>query len=116
MLTSPQIVTISTVANNLDRVESEKTSSIYKNNVGTLELKVSHQTNKTRVRHMARIDKKVLATDPLTAVQSFQSLGLYVVIDEPSFGFSDEDILAVWTGFKTWATDANINAILASRH
>jgi hypothetical protein len=66
---------------------------------------------------MARLDKKVVAADPLTAVNAYQSLGVYLVIDEPSNGgFSDADIQLIITGFKTWLDATCVGKILSSQH
>jgi hypothetical protein len=116
MLATPQTITIDAVANTLNRIEDDKTSSLYKTDDGELELKVSHQSSKTRTRRMARVDQTVIAADPLTAVNAYQKLGVYIVIDEPLFGFEDAQILLLVNGLKDWMSTANITALLASRH
>lgn len=116
MLSSPQTVTINTVDVNCNRTLSEGLSSKYVSADGTLELRVSHQETKTRTRRMARIDKTAIAADPLTAVNAYQKAGVYVVIDEPIYGFSNTDIENLVNALKTWLTSANIEAMLASRH
>lgn len=116
MLASPQSVTINAVATDLHRTRDFETSSIYESTDATLSLKVSHQQAGTRVRRMARIDSKIVAADPLTAISQYQTAGVYIVIDEPSFGFSADDIENIVEGLKTWLTSANIQAMLANRH
>lgn len=116
MLSSPQSVTINTVATNLNLVLNEGLASTYRSNDGTLELKVSHQESKTRTRRMARLDQTQVASDPLTAVNAYQKAGVYLVIDEPEFGFDTDEIKYLVEALKTWLTTANIEAMLASRH
>lgn len=116
MLTSPQTVTINGVANTCNKIEDQKNSSIYATDDGNVKLTVSHQESKTRFRRMIRVDKRVIAADPLTAVNTYQKLGVYLVVDEPSFGFADADIAYVIEALKTWATNANQLAVLAGRH
>jgi energy-coupling factor transporter ATP-binding protein EcfA2 len=65
---------------------------------------------------MARLDQTVIAADPLTAVNASQKAGVYIVIDEPQFGFDNASIENLVEAVKTWLTSANINAMLASRH
>lgn len=116
MLTSPQSVTIKAVATDLHKTRELETSSIYESADATLTLKVSHQQAGTRMRRMIRIDSKTIAADPLTAISQYQTAGVYIVIDEPSFGFDASDIKDIVDGLKTWLTTANIQAVLANRH
>lgn len=116
MLSSPQTLTIDSVASDYHRIIDEKNSSIYAVSNGTLQFKVSHQESKTRTRRMARLDKTVVASDPLTAENAYQKAGVYFVIDEPTFGFSDVEIEDLVEALKTWLSSANILAMLASRH
>lgn len=116
MLSTPQSVTINTVATDLNRVLDKDFSSTYRSNDGTLELKVSHQELSTRTRRMARLDRTVIAADPLTAENAYQKAGVYIVIDEPNYGFANSDVQYLVEALKTWLTSANILAMLASRH
>lgn len=115
-LATPQTITINGVANTLNRIEDSKSASTYASDDGNVKLIVSHQESKSRIRRMARVDKRVIAADPLTAINAYQKLGIYVVIDEPINGFTDADIAFVVEGLKTWLTNANQLAMLAGRH
>lgn len=115
-LATPQEVTVNAVATDLNLIESEKLSSTYQDAEGLLKLRVSHQLNKTRTRRMVRLDQTKIAADPLTAEQSYQSAGVYLVIDEPVVGFSDEELDYLVDALILWLTTANIAAVLASRH
>lgn len=116
MLSSPQSVTINAVAKTLNRITTEKSASSYRTDDGIFELKISHQINGKRARRMARLNQVVIAADPLTAVNSSQTAGIYIVIDEPSFGFTDAELGYLIEGLKTWLSGANQTALLASRH
>lgn len=116
MLNSPQAVTISGTAHDLNRIVSRETSSVYQNALGTVTLDVSHQTTKTRKRHLMKISQTVIAADPLTAVNREQTASVHIVVDEPIVGFSDAELDAVCTALKTWATSAQCLAILSGRH
>lgn len=115
-LATPQSVTINAVATNLHRIEEDKTSSLYQSEDGTLALRVSHQTSKGRTRRMIRLDQTVIASDPLTAENSYQKAGVYLVIDEPEYGFTDAQLEDIVDGIKAWLSSANILAVCASRH
>lgn len=116
MLSSPQSLTIDAVATDYHRISDEKAASTYQSANGTLTFRVSHQVSKTRTRRMARLDRTVVAADPLTAENAYQKAGVYLVIDEPLYGFSDAEIEDLVEALKTWLTSANILALCASRH
>jgi len=116
MFATPQSVTVDAVATDLHRIIDEKTASTYVSSDGTLQLKISHQETKNRTRHLVRLDKTVVAADPLTAENAYQSAGVYVVVDEPLFGFADADLDDMADALITWLTPANIGALLSSRH
>lgn len=116
MLSSPQSLTINSVESDYNRIEDDKTSSVYATSDGTHTFKVSHQTSKARTRRMVRLDKTVVAADPLTAENAYQRAGVYFVIDEPEYGFTDAEIEDLVEAVTGWLTSANILAVLASRH
>lgn len=116
MLTDPQVVTIDGVAQTLARTKSDGTKSIYKTADDTHTLTISHQESKGRVRRMARLDKRVIAADPLTAVNQYQSAAAYIVIDEPEVGFSADDLDDIVQGFKTWLTTTIVTKLIGNEH
>lgn len=116
MFTSPQSLTINTVTSNYHQVTDDAISTTYRTQDGTLEFKVSHQVTAKRARRMARLDQTKVAADPLTAVNTYQKAGVYIVFDEPSFGFTDAEVEDLVEALKTWLTSANITAMLAGRH
>lgn len=116
MFTSPQSVTINSVATDLHRILDDGLASTYNSADGSIEMKISSQPTKNRVRRMVRIDKTIIASDPLTAENAYQKAGVYVVIDEPTWGFSDADLVDIVNALKTWLTVTNTGYILASRH
>lgn len=115
-LATPQTVTINAVAKTLDRVEEDKTSSLYSNADGTYTLRVSHQKSKGRTRRMVRLDSIIIAADPLTAENAYRKAGIYVVIDEPDVGFTDTELSYYINGLIGWFSAGNITAVLSSRH
>lgn len=112
----PQSITINAVPISMPLISSNDNRSVYQNADGTLKFQISHQTSGTRRRHMVRIDKTVVAADPLTAENASQGLAVYIVIDEPSFGFADTDIDDVVQGLIAWATSANVEDVCESQH
>lgn len=114
--TTPQSVTYNAVAKTCNRITSEANASVYKDSTGEFALKLSHQESKSRIRHLARVDRTVVAADPLTAVNAYQSAGVYIVIDKPLFGFVAADLSYQVEALKSWLTAGNISALLEKRH
>lgn len=117
MFTDPQSVTISGSAKSMPRIKMGTSDSTYRTADETVQLRISHQTTKSRTRRMVRLDQNVIAADPLTAVNVSQSAGVYLVVDEPKFGFTDEALTALVNALATWLTassSANVAKLLGS--
>jgi len=102
MFSDPQVITVNAVAQSMPRVETNGKKSIYQKNDGSFTLTVSHSASKDRIRSMARIDQKAIVPDPLTAVNDYETLSFYAVIDRPMAGFSTTQVDQLIAGFKTW--------------
>lgn len=98
MLSDPQSFdTAADAAVSLPAVSRGENRSVYLSADGKIKLTISHQYG-NRIRRMIRIDESQVAADPLTAVNQEVSASIYIVIDEPLWGFSDAELLDVWTG------------------
>lgn len=106
MLTDPQSVTVNAVAKSMPRVETQGRRSVYRKDDETYELTVSHEQvgSKTgpRIRSMAKLVRKDVVPDPLTAVNDYENLIVYLVIDRPVAGFSLATVQQVVAGFEAW--------------
>lgn len=98
----PQSITVNAVPKSLPRISSGETQSVYKTADDEFQMRISHQKSKSRMRRMVRIDQKVVAADPLTAENTYQTAGIYCVVDEPEFGFSDTELGYLVTALKDW--------------
>lgn len=114
--TDPQAVTIDAVPYSLPRVSTETSKSLYSTATEDLKMTISHQESKGRTRRMIRLDKRVVAADPLTAVNAYQTVGVYLVVDQPEYGFSIDNIDDIVQGFKTWLSTANVSKVLGGEH
>lgn len=112
--TDPQSITVNSVAKSMPRVKTEGSRSEYAMADETFRMTISHQESKSRTRRMIRVDQRVVATDPLTSISEYKTLGVYIVIDEPEYGFADADIDYVVQALKTWASTANVLKVLGS--
>jgi hypothetical protein len=103
MFTDPIVVTVATVAQSMPRVQSDGKKSIYQKADSTFTVTISHQTvSGNRIRSMARIDQRAIVPDPLTAVNDYETLSTYLVIDRPLAGFSSAQVNDLISGLKTW--------------
>lgn len=115
-LADPQTVTIDSTPYTCNRVLDDGNKSEYVTADGNLKLTVSHQSNKGRIRRMTRLDSRVVAADPLTSINEYKSLGCYIVIDEPDFGFDDDDIADIVAGLQALTDGTFIGKILGGQH
>jgi hypothetical protein len=100
MFSDPQSITVNSVAQSMPRVASTGTASTYRKADGTFSLNISHKDSKDRIRSMYRIDQLAVVADPLTAVNDYETLSLYVVIDRPLYGFSSTQVDQLWSAIK----------------
>lgn len=115
--TDPQSVTINSIASSMPRVESSGQKSVYRDATSEHKLTLSHQsTGKKRIRHAVRLDVRKIVADPLTAINDYEDLSMYIVIDEPEYGFADADIALILTGFLAWFTSGNVAKVLGNEH
>lgn len=114
MFADPQSVTVNTVAKSMPKIKQGATDATYRTADETFQLRISHQTTKSRTRRMVRLDQTVIAADPLSAVNTSQSAGVYLVIDEPKFGFDDATLDYMVDALVGWLTAGNIAKLLGS--
>lgn len=112
----PQSITINAVAKSLVKILDDGLKSVYQTADGVWRFTISHQVSGGRTRRMVRVDQKVIASDPLNATSIYQSLGVYIVIDEPPFGFTGTEINYVVAGLKTWLDSTAVGKLLANEH
>nr|URG15150.1 MAG: coat protein [Leviviridae sp.] len=112
MFTDPQSVTINAVPVSLPRVNIGDGNSTYRSADETVQVRISHQASKGRKRRMVRLDQTKVAADPISAVNSSQKAGIYIVVDEPSFGFTDAELDYLVDALVAWLTSGNIAKLL----
>lgn len=114
--TDPQTITINTVGNSCARVKSDGTRTEYAKSDGELKFTISHQDTKSRYRRMMRLDQRVVAENPLTAENEYKNLAVYMVIDQPEYGFDAADIDYLVQALSDWLTTANVLKVLGGEH
>lgn len=99
-LTDPQSITIDGTTFTLARLTPTAGRTEYVNPDGTVKL-VILQSNGKRKRSAIRIEFTKVAADPLTAVNSYVTSSIYLMVDRPQIGFSSEDLVDYTTGLIT---------------
>lgn len=107
----PQSVTVNAVAQSMPRIESKGTSATYSKADGSFKLTISHTPTKDRIRSMVRIDQRAIVADPLTAVNDYETLTYYLVIDRPSYGFTMTQVEQLVAGLNAWVTTGNVDKL-----
>lgn len=107
MLSDPQSVTVSGTARSLPLVDPGTGSHRgYRSADGNTVLLVKQNTQKQRFRREIRLTETKVATDPLTSANTNASTSIYLVVDEPRYGFSDAELGALIEGLKAFLTPA----------
>lgn len=112
MLADPQSVTINAVATSLPRTQNGPTQNTYTSADGNVSLVTKQNLTATRFRREVRLSQKKIAADPISAVNTEKGVSVYLVIDEPRAGFSDQEIGYLIDALKAWAVSANYNKVL----
>lgn len=112
-LADPQSITIGS-AISLARVSDDGFKSQYFSSDRTVRETVSSQLttgSNGRTKTLFRVDKDVVAADPISALNKSLTGSAYCVFDFPLYGFSTADKIAFFTGLSTQLT-ASTNAVL----
>lgn len=113
--TDPQSITIDAEAISLPRVNVGENRSEYLDSDGVVKLSASHAYGR-RVRRVLRVDHSKITSDPFIPDQNSKvSMSNYIVFDEPSQGYSNAEVLDIYSGFKalfTGSSDALIVKLL----
>jgi hypothetical protein len=115
MLTDPQSITVSAVAQSMPKVSSSGTASNYSKADGTFGLSIRHTPKridgKQRVKHLVVFSQKAIVPDPLTTVNDYETVNFSVQIDRPLAGFTSAQIQAMVTGFNAWLTSTIVDKL-----
>lgn len=112
MFSDPQSINVATVAQPMPRIENDKQSSIYQKNDKSFTMTISHKpASGNRVRSMVRVDQRAVVPDPLTSVNDYENLGVYLVIDRPEVGFSATQVNDIVQALKAWLDATNVTKL-----
>nr|UJQ84937.1 MAG: hypothetical protein 2 [Leviviridae sp.] len=106
MFADPQSLTIGGSATSFVKQGSPAPDKlgIYTDATGVYELAVRQNKTSNRFRREVRLTKKIVAADPVSAINKEQSASVMIVIDEPRWGFSDAVLAEMSAALVTWYT------------
>lgn len=96
----PQSLNLDGIVHNLPRTSWGQDRAEYRDPDGSNRLVVSHQYGK-RVRRTARLERKLVRTDPITGIKVPHSVTVYVVIDHDG-NAPVGDVIAASEDFGDW--------------
>jgi hypothetical protein len=59
-----------------------------------------------------RLSQHGVVADPISGLNKDLGISVYLVIDEPKYGFSDTQIGYLIDALKAWSTSTNYNKVL----
>lgn len=99
--TEPLSITIASSTIALPRTRAEGDSSKYTAADGMTEVLASHEYGK-RTRRVIRLNYSKIAPDVFDTDENVErSMSVFTVFDLPTLGFTNVEVLAAYTGFKT---------------
>jgi hypothetical protein len=97
----PQSIKIDGVTISLPRTSTDRSSSTYTSSDGNVDLTASSTTTGGgRHRRVIRVDHSKISSDPyIPANNARVSSSVYLVIDEPDVGYTNEELKKIVAGF-----------------
>lgn len=117
----PQTVTIDGTGNTLNRVMSGTQAGTFVSADTTLTMEVLPRvSNRGRTIRQASMKNVKITSDPLVSTTNVRvNDTIRLVIDRPSDGYSDDDVVKQVTGFIAWltaGTNANLKKLVAGEN
>lgn len=82
---------------------------------GLTTLSISHNRTRALTRHLLRFDQEKIVPNPLVATASqWSAVSAYLVIQQPSFGYTADEAVKFAGGLATFATQANLKKLLGN--
>jgi hypothetical protein len=117
MFADPQSVTINAVATSLARTLLGNGNGEFTSADGNTKLITKQSTSATRFRREARITQQKISADPLNpGINTAKGFSVYLVIDEPRFGFTDTEIGYIVEALKGFVGVGNTAKILQGEY
>jgi len=119
-LADPQSVNIGG-AISLPQISQAPTQTVYQSDNGTVKLTVNQSIGKDAISTLVRVDKTVIAADPISSLNKSLTGSVWFVFKFPikNFGFTEADKIAIYTGLAgqlTASTNAVLKQLLSGQH
>jgi hypothetical protein len=119
-LADPQALTIGS-ALSLPSLQLSPNTTLYQTSDGQVALTVSQTIGKDTINSMVRVDKTVIAADPISTLNKSLTGSIWFVFKFPikNFGFTEADKLAIFSGLTgqlTASTNAVLKKVLSGEH
>jgi hypothetical protein len=119
-LADPQALTIGS-ALSLPSLQSSPTQTLYQTSDGLVALTVGQSIGRDFISSVVRVDKTVIAADPISTLNKSLTGSIWTVFKFPvkNFGFTEADKIAIYTGLNTQltaSTNTVLKKILAGEH
>jgi hypothetical protein len=117
MFADPQSLTVGGGAKSFSRRGTTQPAVLgsFETDDGTYQFQVRQNDTAARFRREVRLTKKIVAADPVSAVNKEVSASVMIVVDEPRWGFDDATLIDMITGLIAWysaSTYANGNKVV----
>lgn len=112
MFADPQSVTINAIAQSMPRVSQKDRSAVYMKGDQSYTLTISHTAgSKGHVRSLVRLDQRAVVTNPLDSTNDYDTMSFYVVLDRPTYGFTQVQAEQLVAGFNAWLSTGNVDKL-----
>lgn len=116
MFADPQSVTVNAVAKSMPRIAIGDVATgkptRYEFFDGSFSLEIAHQTTKAgRIRTTVELVETKAVTDPISTETDSDSCTVRVLVDRPSYGWTDVQLGYLTEAIKAWLTTANVTKL-----
>lgn len=112
MFADPQTLSVNSTNTAFAKTKVGQSESTFTNAAETHAFTLKQNQTKGRFRREVRISQQKVAADPISAVNQAVGASVYLVIDEPKFGFSNAELEQLWATLVAFGTSANLNKLL----
>lgn len=114
-LADPQSVTVSTVAQTLDRQGSTLSEGKFNDVTGEFQLVIKQDAGR-RLRHIVELRQAEIVADPLFPSQNLNvGTTVRITVDRPKNGVTAADAVALADALVAWATSANLAKVVGGQ-
>jgi diketogulonate reductase-like aldo/keto reductase len=112
MFADPQTITVNSDPKVMNAVVRGDYKSLYRSPQGVYALRIEHDIQAKKERHLVEFSRKDLVTNPYSTLQQDAILKVQLVIDNPNWALiADTEIVFVVNAFLAWLTASSSVAV-----